>query len=79
MANEIPNEAFVVRTANSIYRFGEADKDDSRFVSRDDRPLDFSQCTILKLERGETMELECHNAPHPRWYTTTVISIDTQD
>jgi len=77
MANEIPNEAFVVRTANSVYRFGEADKDGARTVSRDDRPLEFTRCTILKLEMGEGMELRCHNAPYPRWYTTRVVSIET--
>lgn len=77
MANEIPNEAIVVRTANSVYRFGEAEADGSRTVSRDDRPLDFSCCTIFQLAVGEGMELKCHDAPHPRWYTTSVALVES--
>lgn len=76
MTSGIPTEAFVVRTRNSIYRFGPAEKDGVRTVSRDENPLNFDRCKIWKLEKGGGMTLDCVGGPYPHWYTSTVVSIE---
>lgn len=73
---EIPAEAFMVTTLNSIYRFGKADQKGERTVSRDGRPLDFTQCKILHLAIGESMTIEGLDGSHSSWYTTSVRSIE---
>lgn len=72
----IPKKAFVVKTRNSVYRFGKADMEDARSVSRDDRPLDFTRCRIAFLEFGGRMTLDCLDGPHQHWYTSTVRVIE---
>ncbi len=72
----IPAKAFVVRTTNSVYRFGKADRSGARTVARDGNPLDFTRCRIKFLEVGGGMTLDCMNSPHPHWYTSTVRSIE---
>jgi|GEM_PF-2092160 len=72
----IPSQAIVVITGNSVYRFGEADKTGKRTVSRDNDPLDFSSCRILILIVGESMKLECLGGSHSNWYTTLVTKIE---
>jgi hypothetical protein len=72
---EVPTKAITVTTKNSVYRFSEADKKGKRTISRDENPLDFTQCKILFLAIGKDMELECLDGPHPKWYTSVVRSI----
>lgn len=72
----IPSQAIVVTTGNSVYRFGKADETGKRTVSRDKHPLDFSSCRILVLMVGESMELKCFGASYSNWYTTLVTKIE---
>ena len=74
--SELPTRAFIVKTRKSIYRFGEADKNGGRTVSRDNEPLDFTRCKIKLLTVGIGMELECLDGTHSNWYTTRVQSIE---
>ena len=73
---EIPRAATVVRTSNSVYRFGEADDKGERTVSRDESPLGFTRCKIVLLAVNERMELECLDGPDAPWSTTSVSSIE---
>lgn len=72
----ISAKAFVVKTLNSVYRFGKADKTGARTVSRDNELLDFTRCKIKLLEVGQGMELDCLDGSHPHWYTSTVRLIE---
>jgi hypothetical protein len=54
---KIPKKAIVVRTVNSVYKFGEADEQGERNVTRDGNPLEFSRCRITFLAIGKGMEL----------------------
>lgn len=55
---EVPNEPFIVRTQNSVYRFGKVDNEGKRSVSRDKKPLDFSLCKIKEIIIGYPMVLD---------------------
>lgn len=74
--SEIPVKMFIVKTRRSTYRFGEADKNGERTVSRDNETLDFTRCKIKLLVEGSGMELECIDSTHPNWYTSKVLSIE---
>ena len=65
----------IVKTRNSTYRFGKADKAGLRTISRDEEPLDFSRCKILFLALGRSMDLGCLEATHPYWHTSQVLHI----
>jgi len=73
---EIPQNPLVVTTHNSVYKLGKAEESGKRTVSRDGHPLDFTECKILLLKKGGSMELECFDCAHLNWYTTMVISIE---
>ena len=72
---EIPNGPFIVRTRNSIYRFGK-DEGGKRTVSRDKKPLGFSYCKITKLVIGDEMVLEHLDDSGLELATTAVLSIE---
>jgi len=73
---KISGSALIVTTRdNSVYQFGEADREGIRTVSCDKKTLDFTECRILSLFPGESMELECLGATHSRWFTSEVLSI----
>ena len=72
---EIPNGPFIVKTRNSIYRFGK-DEEGKRTVSRDKKPLDFNYCKITKLIIGDEMVLEHLNDSGLELATTAVLSIE---
>lgn len=73
---EIPNGPFIVKTRNSVYRFGK-DEGGERNVSRDRKPLDFSRCKITKLIIGDEMVLEHLDDSGLELATTAVLSIET--
>lgn len=73
---EIPNGPFIVKTGNSVYRFGR-DEGGERNVSRDRKPLDFSRCKITKLIIGDEMVLERLDDSGFELATTAVLSIET--
>ncbi|UZE92996.1 MAG: hypothetical protein IB617_02445 [Candidatus Nealsonbacteria bacterium] len=73
---EIPNGSFIVKTRNSVYRFGK-DEEGERNVSRDRKPLDFSRCKITKLIIGDEMVLERLDDSGLELATTPVLSIET--
>jgi hypothetical protein len=71
---KIPKQAFVVKTDISTYRFGKANEKGERLVSRDEEPLYFNWCRILRLNLGEEMILECLDSDVKRWYSRPVHS-----
>ena len=73
---EIPNGPFIVKTSNSIYRFGK-DEEGKRTVSRDKKPLDFNYCKITKLVVGDEMVLEHLDDSGLELASTAVLSIKT--
>lgn len=74
----VPTTAIVVKTKNSTYRLGSPDERKVRTVSRDEQPLDFTQCQISWLKVGDTMLLKCFDGSHFSWDTTEVISVEPQ-
>jgi len=74
-AKKIPNRAIIVVTKKSVYKFGKADEKGKRTISRDENPLDFTQCKIVFLATGKDMELKCLDGPHLKWHTSFVRSI----
>lgn len=75
---EVTANPFVVRTRNSIYSLGEADSGGKRSISRDGKPLEFTQCKVLDLMIGDQMQLQCLDGPYQEdgWHTSEVISIE---
>lgn len=72
----IPTKVFVVKTRNSVYRFGKADKNGARTVSRDNKSLNFTRCKIAILAIEQEMKLDCLDGSSPNWYTTIVRAIE---
>jgi hypothetical protein len=70
------DEELKVKTHNSTYLFGRANKNGERTIFRDESPLDFNRCRIAFLAIDERMEIRCFEGPHPMWYTSEVISIN---
>jgi hypothetical protein len=72
----VPSKPVVVRTRNSVYRFGEAAENGTRTVSRDNHSLDFTSCKISLLKKG--MHMICTDSGHlgGEWETSTVLSIE---
>ena len=73
---EIPLNSLVVTTHNSVYRLGKEEESGKRAISRDNQSLDFTECKVLLLKKGFSMELECFDCNHAHWYTTMVLSIE---
>jgi hypothetical protein len=73
--SKVPTKAIVVKTNNSTYHFGEADKSGVRSIIRDNEPLDFNRCIILSLAVGRSMEMKDFKGPVSKWYTSPVVSI----
>lgn len=74
----IPLFAFKVRTKNSVYIFGEADKDGWRDVSRENNPLKFNRGIIRYLLLGAEMDIEYIDSESQKqvWGTTDVSAIE---
>ncbi len=77
MAKIIPKGPFVVKTKNSVYRFGEDEGKGVRSVSRDDCPLPENKCQIKHIGIGKYMELNWYPETAEGWITTAVISIES--
>ncbi|MDP3901833.1 MAG: hypothetical protein Q8Q37_02580 [bacterium] len=75
--HNIPLTALVVRTNNSTYHLGAADRTMTRNVHRDEGALDFSECKIAWLKIGHEMMLLHGNGD--RWHTSEVLAIDAID
>lgn len=83
---EIPRGAFIVKTRNSIYRFGRANKKGARSIKRistnqkHNLPLEFSKCVVLDLAIGEQMQVRCLNGPkhfqEGGWHTSIVLNVE---
>lgn len=74
----IPLAAFKATTRNSVYEFGEADRDGWRTVSRENNPLKFNRGRILYLLLGTGMDIEYVDSDGQKrvWGTTNVSSIE---
>jgi len=74
----IPFTAFKARTRNSVYVFGEADKDGWRNVSRENNPLKFNRGRIRYLLLGAEMNIEYIDSDGQKqiWGTTNVSAIE---
>ncbi len=78
LAVTAPRGAIVVKTRKSTYRLGPADADGMRTVSRDEKPLEFSRCTVAHLAEGQTMVLRPpDHETRGEWHTTPVQTILT--
>lgn len=76
LGDEIPSRAFVAKTRNSVYRFGELGEKGSRTISRDGNPIGFSLCRIKFFAKGKDMVIEPLDGPEPSdWITTPIVSI----
>lgn len=69
----VPKHAIVVKTKNSTYRFGKAEKDGMRTITRDNHPLDFSRAKITFLKVGRSILADTFDGRE--WGTSPVISI----
>ncbi len=52
---EIPSGPLVVRAGDLVYKFGPADDEGIRTISRDRIPLSFARCRITSLEEGKPL------------------------
>lgn len=83
---EIPKGPFVVKTRNSAYQFGRANKKGERLIKRlstneeNVQPLEFTRCKILNLAIGDQMQVKCLNGPENLrrwgWHTSVVKSVE---
>ncbi len=84
---EVPKGPFVVRTRNSVYKFGQADKKGERTVERlstnevHTGQLGFTRCIVLYIVVGRCMELCCVDGPGDfrlhGWHSSTVQSVES--
>ncbi len=82
---KVPKGPFVVRTKNSVYQFGRANKKGERSIERlstekHTRPLEFTRCKILDLAIGDQMQAICLDGPEylrmNGWHTSIVCSVE---
>ncbi|OYV63853.1 MAG: hypothetical protein B7X03_00240 [Parcubacteria group bacterium 21-58-10] len=71
----VPRRAIVVKTRNSVYRLGKAERDGTRTIVRDDRPLGFSTVKISFLKIGRSMLVDMLDGS--QWKTSSVLSVES--
>jgi hypothetical protein len=74
--NPVSKSSIIVRTRNSIYRFGSDAGNGVRTVSRDGNPLGFAQCKINFLAEGKSMMFYAIDKPGLCVSTSRVLSIE---
>jgi len=72
---EIPTGAVIIKTRNSVYRFGKSDNEGKRNISRYKKPLSFSLCKIEQLIVGYPMMLNYFHEEF-EWVTSSIKSIE---
>jgi hypothetical protein len=70
---KIPNEPLVVKTSHSTYRFGQADGNGTRGITRDKKRLPFSHCKITFLVKGKPMKFFTVGTSNDEPWTTSVV------